>query len=117
MKTLRERCLTEPIGFSRNNFIDAFNENPSFDMIKDSILDIDSLSKVNKSILAATVDELCGKHKVKRPDWIFDPSTYLHEPYFSMNAKGGLRLILLQESPRWYRSRNLFVSANCSERV
>lgn len=117
MITLRERCINEPINFARNNFLDEFRSNPSFDLIKDSILDLDNLSSVNKSMLAATVDELCHECNIKRPKWIFDPSTYLKKPYFALNAKGDLRIILLQESPKWYRSRNLFVTANCSERV
>lgn len=117
MKTLRERCLTEPLGLARNNFIDAFSEHPHFSMIEDSILDINELSDVNKSMLAATVDELCSKFNVRRPEWVMDPSTYLADPYFSLNAKGDLRVVLLRESPKWYRSRNLFVSNNCSERV
>lgn len=117
MITLRELCQTQEPGFVRNNLLDSFRANPDYNIIKDSILDLPNLTDVNKSMLAATVDELCGECHVRRPDWIFDPSTYLDQPYFSMNAKGGLRVILLQESPRWYRSRNLFVTANCSERV
>lgn len=117
MITLRERCINEPLGLARGNFLDSFRMDPDFDMIKDSILDLTNLSEVNKAVMAATVDELCGECHVRRPDWIFDPSTYLDKPYFSMNAKGPFRVILLQESPKWYRSRNLFVTANCSSRV
>lgn len=117
MITLRNRCIDEPFGLAKNNLLDDFRRNPSYDMIKDSILDLDNISDVEKSMLAATVDELCHECKIQRPDWIFDPSTYLDKPYFAMNAKGDLRIILLHESPKWYRSRNLFVTANCSERV
>ena len=117
MTTLRQLCISQPLGFARNNFLDEFRANPTFDMIKDSVLDLDNLTDVNKSMMAATVDELCGECHIKRPDWIFDESTYLDKPYFALNAKGDLRIILIQESPKWYRSRNLFVSANCSERV
>lgn len=116
MITLRNLCQSEPIEIARSNFIDAFNADPTVEMIEDSILDLD-LSAAQKAFLAGTVDELCSIHHVPRPDWIFDSQVYLNEPQFSMNAKGALRLILLQESPKWYRSRNLFVSANCSRRV
>lgn len=115
--TLRERCINEPIEFARNNFLDEFRMHPDFEMIKDSILDLDNLSEVSKSTMAATVDELCHECHVERPDWIFDPQTYLDKPHFAMDAKGDFRLILIKESPKWYSSRNLFVTANCSERV
>ena len=117
MKTLRQRCIDEAFEFARSNFLDSFRMSPCLEMIQDSILDVDSLSEIEKSILAATVDELCGEQHMQRPDWIFDPQTYLKKPFFAMNAKGPLRVILLQESPKWYRCRNLFVTANCSSRV
>lgn len=117
MVTLKQRCSTEQLGLATNNFLDDFRANPSFEMIEDSVLDLENLTDVNKALLAATVDELCHDFRITRPDWIFDSRTYLDDPYFSMNAKGPLRIILIQESPKWYRSRNLFVSANCSQRV
>ena len=33
------------------------------------------------------------------------------------NAKGGLRIALLVESPPEFKARNIFVSENCLERV
>lgn len=117
MITLKERCLNEEYGFARSNFIDDFRITPDIKIIQDSILDVKCLNIIQKSILAATVDQLCYEMNVDRPDWIFDKSTYLKEPYFALNAKGNFRIILLQESPSWYRSRNLFVTKNCSERV
>lgn len=117
MTTLRERCLSENVNFALANFLDDFRANPSYDYIKDSILDIDTLSDIEKATFAATVDALCHEKQITRPNWIFDPSTYLDKPHFTMNAKGGLRIVLLRESPRWFRSRNLFVTANCLDRV
>lgn len=117
MITLRDRFELEDFRFAKSNFIDDFRASPSFLMVKDSILDLENLNDIQKSIIAATVDQICGECNVDRPEWVFDPSTYLKSPYFAMNAKGGLRLVLLQESPCWFRSRNLFVSENCSMRV
>lgn len=117
MITLRERCLTEDINFVLANFLDDFRAQPSYDYIKDSILDIKKLSDVEKATIAAVVDAMCHELNVNRPNWIMDPSTFLTEPHFAMNAKGEFRLILLRESPRWFRSRNLFVTANCLDRV
>ena len=86
MKTLRERCITEDIEFIRPNFLDSFRLNPDYEMISESILDLDNLSDVFKSEIAATVDELCHECRINRPDWIFDESTYLDTPHFAMNA-------------------------------
>lgn len=115
--TFRERCLTQVFDLARGDLLDDFKRDPSFGLIKDSVLDLPNLTEVDKSIAAATVDELCGRYKIKRPEWVFDSSTYLDKPHFAMNAKGPLRIVLLRESPKWYRSRNLFVSSNCSERA
>lgn len=117
MYTLRQHCISEPFGIALGNFLDEFRKNPSGIQIEDSILDLSSLSQVEKSIVAATVDAVCTETHIEQPSWVFDNSTYLHKPYFSMNAKGDLRMILIQESPCWFRSRNLFVSNNCIERV
>lgn len=117
MITLRQRCQSEDVNFALANFLDDFRAAPSYDYIKDSILDLDNLSEVEKATFAATVDSLCSECHIDRPNWIFDPSTYLSKPHFAMNAKGDFRVILLHESPRWFRSRNLFVTANCLERV
>lgn len=115
--TLKDRCQTEDVRFALANFLDDFRANPSYDYIKDSILELDDLTDVQKSMFAASVDSLCHEYSISRPDWIFDPRTYLDHPHFAMDAKGALRIVLLHESPRWFRSRNLFVTANCLERV
>lgn len=117
MITLRERCETEPYNFALANFIDDFRKTHDPDLAKDSILDLTTLSDIEKAMLAASVDQLFNEVMLERPDWVYDESTFLKKPYFALNAKGGLRVILLQESPRWFRARNLFVSENCLERV
>lgn len=117
MMTLRQRCLTESINFARSHLLDDFYKTHDVSLVSDSILDLQNLTISEKSLLAATVDEICSMNNIDPPNWVFDPSTYLDEPVFAMNARGPLRIILLQESPCWYRSRNLFVSKNCSERV
>lgn len=115
--TLRERLLSEDFNFAFNNLIDDFNRCPNYDLVSDNILDIENLNSVQKSLISALVDELCTTHNIRHPEWIFSSECYLSEPYFALNAKGKLRIVLLSESPSWYRSRNLFVSRNCSERV
>ena len=117
MITLRDRCKTESINFAIANFLDDFRANPSVEYIQDSVLDLENLSVVEKATLAAVVDAMCSECHISRPEWIFDPVTYLDKPHFTMNAKGSFRIVLLRESPKWFRSRNLFVTANCLERV
>ena len=117
MVTLKERCISEPYGFALANFVDDFRRTHDPKLAENSILDLENLSKVEKAMLAASVDQLFNEAMLERPEWVYDESTFLKKPYFALNAKGGLRIILLRESPRWFRARNLFVSANCLERV
>lgn len=117
MYTLKDRCQAEPINFAVANFLDDFRRNPRYEYIQDSVLELPNLSLVEKATLAAIVDAVCSEQHISRPDWIFDPSTYLDKPHFALNAKGAFRIVLLRESPKWFRSRNLFVTANCIERV
>lgn len=95
--------------------VDAFRVDSAFNF--DSILDCPDMSDVDKSVIAATVDQLCSMNKITPPDWVFDRRTYLDKPVFAMNATGNLRVVLLNESPEWFRSRNLFVSENFLGRV
>lgn len=49
--------------------------------------------------------------------WLFDEKFILERPYFALDAKGMLRVVLLQESPFDYRRNNIFVSANVLTKV
>ena len=115
--TLKERCQNEEVRYALANFLDDFRANPSYDYIKDSILDLDNLTISQKAMFAGAVDSMCHEQHINRPEWIFDSRTYLDHPYFAMNAKGDFRVVLLKESPKWFRCRNIFVTANCLERV
>lgn len=115
--TLKSFLASEEFSYAISNFIDSFNSHPIYDMVEDSILGLDNISIEQKSYASAIVDMLCGKHNITRPGWIFDESVYLDSPVFALEADKALKILLLQESTRWFRSRNLFVSSNCGERV
>lgn len=117
MMKLLDRLKVESFQFARSHFLDDFYATHDASLAMDSILELDKLTAEQKALLAATVDEVYSMHGLDVPEWVLDPSTYLDHPVFAMNAKGALRLVLIQESPCWYRSRNLFVTENCSSRV
>lgn len=70
--------------------------------------------------LAGTAERICEIMQWKKPMWIFKEKYYMksgQDPYFSMNAKGALRVVFLRESPMCYRKRGIFVSGNVLTRV
>lgn len=77
----------------------------------------DRVSDKDKAFIAASVHKLAIDYSLPRPEWIFDKQYFLKEPYFSNNAKGELRLVLLAESPLPFRIRNIYTSENTLSRV
>lgn len=72
--------------------------------------------KINSAYLAAVVEHLCRRDKIRIPEWVHDPKYFLQEPFFG----GGLENIksfLIVESPVAFRRRNIFVSENATVRV
>ena len=69
------------------------------------------------AFIAGAVHKICSDYSVPVPKWTFNDIYFLKEPYFSLNAKGNLRVSLLAESPVQFRARHIFTSANTLERV
>lgn len=68
--------------------------------------------EIKKAFIAASVQKLSKDYGLVTPEWVFKKAYFnLEHPWFAMNAQGDLRIILLQESPNEFRSRNLFVDA------
>ena len=44
--TLRQRCMNETYGIARGNFLDDFKRSPLYDLIEESVLDLDNLNEV-----------------------------------------------------------------------
>jgi hypothetical protein len=66
---------------------------------------------------AAAVHKLANDHNLPVPEWVFDEYYFLEEPYFSINARGKLRLLLLYQSPPEFKFRNFFEMENTLSRV
>jgi hypothetical protein len=76
-----------------------------------------ALDKRSAAFYAAAAHQLANTLGAKAPKWAMKPEYFLEEPYFSLDAQGPLRLVLIAESPKQFRQRNIFVSANTLTRV
>lgn len=74
-------------------------------------------NKETSTFVAASVHFLARKYQLEIPSWVFKEQYILEEPYFSLKAKGDLRIVLLAESPIEFKMRNMFVSSNSLDRV
>ena len=74
------------------------------------------LGRVRDAYLAATAEELARAHELVLPLWTEEDARKLHRPWFA-SPLGGLRAVLLLESPPGFRSRKLFVSENALSRA
>jgi hypothetical protein len=76
-----------------------------------------ALDKRSAAFYAAAAHQLANTLGTKAPKWAMKPEYFLEEPYFSLDAQGPLRLVLIAESPKQFRQRNIFVSANTLARI
>ena len=100
------------------DFLDGFQSEPDSWKLAEEPQRISHLLKDKgfaDAYLAAACDHLCRRHRLPRPDWIFEKDRTLKFPHFAAKTHA-LRMILLQESPPAFRERNIFVSANALAR-
>ena len=76
-----------------------------------------NLNKEHKSYFVSVCHYLCNEFNFDISSWIYKSKWILKEPYFSMNAKGMLKLVLLQESPYEFKKNNIFVTKNVLKRI
>mgnify|MGYP000111893959 CR=1 FL=1 len=88
-----------------------------FNLVLHEPIIYDALTKKDYAFLAGTVHKVCHDYHVRPPEWVIKDDYFLERPYFSVNAKGNLRLVLLIESPPEFRMRNIFTSENTLDRV
>ncbi len=69
------------------------------------------------AFIAGAVEKICNDSNITPPEWVYNKTYFLKDPYFAMNAKGHLRLFLLFESPNEFLVRNVFVPSNALIRV
>ena len=70
-----------------------------------------------RALYTAYFHKLSNEFRFKLYPWMFKEEYFLKDPYFSMNAKGDLRIVLLIESPKEFRMRNIYVGENVLRRV
>lgn len=92
-----------------NKYINFLEKEPNWDGLEDKEI----------SLIVSNLYFLANKSNwsLKPYHWMLDPKFILKDPYFAADAKGMLRVILLQESPLEYRRNNIFVSSNVLEKV
>jgi hypothetical protein len=100
------------------NFLDDFYRevDKREEMLQEMPIIHESVNRRYYAFVAAMAHKLANDFNLKVPSWVNDDFFYLPEPYFGMNAKGKLRLILMYESPAEFKHRNIFVSQNVLSR-
>ena len=70
------------------------------------------------AFIYAMVNKLEVDYNLDTPNWVYNDEYFkLSTPHFAMDAKGDLRLLLLVESPKQFRMRNIFTTANVLSRA
>ena len=110
----------EMFGIFFSTFLDDFYRadlEQRFLMVREEPVKYDNIAIEKYAYTAGSVDNLCRSYGVEFPKWIYKNKYFLKEPYFSLDAKGMFRVVLLVESPIEYRMRNVFVTENTLMRV
>jgi len=118
VNNINEYSFNMPIFFG--DFLDEFytaDHEDKQSMILQEPRHYGTISNQIYAYIAAMVDYLCNKYELLKPDWIFNNSYYLQDPYFAHDFKNDMRIILLIESPLEFKIRNVFVSENALTRV
>lgn len=105
---------------SFNNFIMDLYENPDkYGNFLEKEPDWGKLDEKSVSLIVSNMYHLARKTNwsMKVYPWMSDEKFILKEPYFALNAKGMLKVILLQESPKDFRRNNIYVSENVLEKI
>lgn len=109
----------EDFGYALRDFLDRFRSAPEFACLADEPELLQPRlgdGGVSDAYLAASASLLCHENGWPSPGWAMDAKRVLDQPFFAASSHG-LRMILLQESPAEFRSRNIFTSANALHRA
>ncbi len=126
MITLKEMCENLGSDESMNwiyigDFLDEYRftecNKAKFEMLKDEPYWTDQ-SEYTKTFISAMATKLAVDCDMDPPMWVYDEKYFkLWPPHFALDAKGDLRLVLLAESPKEFRERNIFTTENVLNRV
>ena len=104
------------------DFLDLFyskerTTDERYQLVEDEPEAFDNIEETTYAFIAGTVHKISMEYGVQRPTWVMNKKYFLEKPYFSLNAKGNLRLVLLSESPIPIRMRHIFTSENTLDRI
>ena len=107
----------EKMWFAIGNYLDEFyyalNDEQRRIVLDEEPEWYDDAGKYEMAFISAMVNKLAIDYNLETPLWVYDIKYFeLAKPHFAMDAKGDLRLILLVESPKQFRMRNIFTTSN-----
>jgi len=97
-------------------YITTRTESERYDLVQEEPDKYKAFSKEEYAFIAASVHKLCSDYGVRVPRWVMKKEYFLEEPYFSLNAVGDWRLLLISESPTEFRMRHIYTLANSLKR-
>ena len=113
----------EPANIAIGEFLDTYYALPvsarpaALDTAPEPVMLPDAVqSRVTDAYLSAMAEALAYTDGFPCPGWAWDQRYFLADPWFGAQSDG-MRLLLLRESPVFFRRRNLFVSANVLPRA
>lgn len=108
--------------FAIGNYLDEFyyamTDKQRQDVLDEEPIWLEGIGLYEKTFISAMVNKLAVDYNLKTPEWVYKDEYFeLKVPHFAMDAKGDLRLVLLVESPKQFRMRNIFTTANVLSRA
>ena len=109
----------EEFGYALRDFLDRFRTAPDPALLDEEPAVLEAYFNdggIADAYLAGAAAWMCHQHRFPAPDWARESRRVLEKPYFAARTHK-LRMVLLQESPSEFRTRNIFVSANALQRA
>lgn len=108
--------------FAIGNYLDEFYYSLSKEerqiVLNEEPVWYDGVGDYEKAFFSAMVNKLAVDYNLQTPAWVYNDEYFqLEKPHFAMDAKGDLRLVLLVESPKQFRMRNIFTTSNVLSRA
>lgn len=112
----------EKMWFAIGNYLDEFyyalDDKERQEVVNEEPVWFEGVGVYEKTFISAMVNKLEVDYDLITPDWVYNKEYFeLYPPHFAMNAQGDLKLVLLIESPKQFRMRNIFTTANVLSRA
>lgn len=101
-----------------DEFYYALNNEQRQEVLNEEPVWFTGVGEYEMAFVSAMVNKLAVDYDLITPTWVYNDEYFqLKEPHFAMGAKGDLRLLLLVESPKQFRMRNIFTTSNVLSRA